>query len=61
MPSFLDRFFDREKLSEMTVKDPRQVFSDILKQTSGSSMTRNVKFDIFYQIIACYNPKLCYV
>ena len=52
MASFLEKFFDKEKLSEITVKDPRQVFSDILRQASGSTMTRNVKFDIFYQIIA---------
>ena len=50
--AFFDKFVDKEKLSSITVRNPRQLFSEILRQTSGSSMTREVKFDIFYQIIA---------
>ena len=48
---FLDRFIDREKASDLTLKDPREVFTNILKQTSGSSVVRELKYDIFYQII----------
>ncbi len=47
-----DKFIDREKTSQMTISDPREVFNNLLKQTSGTSFTREVEFDIFYQIYA---------
>ena len=48
----LDKFVDEDKTSKMTVRDPKKVFEDILKQVSGASLTRQSKFKIFYQIIA---------
>ena len=41
-----------KKLSELTIKNPREVFTDILKITSGTSVTRELPYDIFYQTIA---------
>lgn len=48
----LDKFVDEEKTSKMTVRDPKRVFEEILKQVSGASLTRTTKYEIFYQIIA---------
>lgn len=47
-----DNFVNKDKLSEMTVKTPREVFNNVLRQTSGSSIVRDIKYNIFYQIIA---------
>lgn len=52
--SFLDKFLDSDKAAKVTIKDPKKVFEDILKQTSGSSYTRDIKYSIYYQIIAFY-------
>lgn len=52
--SFLDKFLDSDKAAKVTIKDPKKVFEDILKQTSGSSYTRDIKYNIYYQIIAFY-------
>lgn len=41
-----------KKLSDVTVKTPKELFSDVLKITSGTGVTREIKYDIFYQIIA---------
>lgn len=41
-----------KKLSELTIKNPREVFTDMLKITSGTSVTRELPYDIFYQTIA---------
>lgn len=49
---FLDKFLDKDKTSKMTVQNPRQVFNDLLKKASGSSETRELKYNIFYQIYA---------
>ena len=43
---------NKKKLSEMTIKNPREAFKDILKITSGASIVRELPYDIFYQIIA---------
>lgn len=51
---FLDKFVDTEKLSKVTVVNPRKVFEDVLKQTSGSAYSRDLKFNIYYQIVAFY-------
>lgn len=45
-------FGDNKKLSEMTIKNPREAFKDILKTTSGASITRELPYDIFYQVVA---------
>ena len=50
--SLLDKFVSKDKLSELTIKNPRQAFNDILKQVSGASTTRNTTYQIFYQIVA---------
>lgn len=50
--AFLDKFIDREKAAQATIKDPREIFNNILKQTSGSAFTRELKYEIFYSIIA---------
>lgn len=51
---FFDKFLDSEKTSKVTIKDPRKVFEEVLRQTSGSSYTREIKYNIYYQIIAFY-------
>lgn len=48
----LSKFLDEDKTSKMTVKDPKKVFEDILKQVSGASLSRTTKYEIFYQIVA---------
>ena len=48
----LDRFIDTEKTSKMTVTDPREIFNNVLKGTSGAKYTREIKYEIFYQTIA---------
>lgn len=48
--SLIDKFVDRNKTAELTITNPREVFNNVLKQTSGSAYSRVVKFDIFYQI-----------
>lgn len=45
-------FFNKEKTSSLTVRSPQEVFTDILKMTSGAGYVRNLDFDIFYQIVA---------
>lgn len=48
----LDKFLDRDKTSQITVTNPKEVFSNILKKSSGIESVKVNKFDIFYQIIA---------
>ena len=45
-----DSLFDKEKTANMTIADPKQVFNEILKQSSGTSTVRDIKFNLFYQI-----------
>lgn len=52
--SFLDKFLDSDKAAKVTIKDPRKVFEEVLRQTSGSAYTRDIKYNIYYQIIAFY-------
>lgn len=42
----------KEQVNNLAIKNPRDIFLDLLKTSSGTSYTRNTKFDIFYQIIA---------
>ena len=51
---FFDKFLDSEKTAKVTIKDPKKVFEEVLRQTSGSSYTRDIKYNIYYQIIAFY-------
>lgn len=50
--SWFDNFVDKEKVSKVSIANPREVFYNILKQTSGSSKVRSLAYAIFYQIIA---------
>ena len=43
---------DTEKVSNMTITNPREIYANILKQASGTGQVRGTTFDIFYQIIA---------
>lgn len=49
---FLEKLFPVEKISNMTVISSKEAFAQVLKQTSGVAQTRDLKFDIFYQIFA---------
>lgn len=49
---FIDKFLDRDKTSQLTVANPRETLNNILRQASGSSIIRELKYNIFYQIIA---------
>ena len=51
---FFDKFLDVEKTSKATIANPRKVFEDILRQTSGSAYTRDIKYKLYYEIIAFY-------
>ena len=51
---FFDKFLDIEKTAKVTIKDPKKVFEEVLRQASGSSYTRDIKYNIYYQIIAFY-------
>lgn len=42
----------KSDLSSLTVRSPRDIFNDILKQTSGASHVRELRYNIFYQIYA---------
>lgn len=55
----IDKFFsdNKENVNNLAIKSPRDVFQDVLKMSSGASYTRDVKFDIFYQIIAFQGVK----
>ena len=43
--------FNKDKLSTTTIKSPQEVFTELLKVSSGAGYVREVKFDIFYQVI----------
>ena len=43
---------NKEKLDNINIKTPRDIYNDMLKTISGTTYTREVKYDIFYQIIA---------
>lgn len=49
---FLDKFLDKEKTQNLVIGNPRDLFNKMLKQTSGSNYIRELKYNIFYQIIA---------
>lgn len=48
----IDKFINVEKTSKLTVTDPREVFNNVLKGASGAKCTREIKYEIFYQVIA---------
>lgn len=50
--AFIDKFLNKEKTSQMSLTSPREVFNNILRQTSGSTAVRELKYDIFYQTFA---------
>ena len=50
----LDKYFDAEKAKELKIVQPSKIFAEVLRQASGSSFTRNVKYDIYYQVFAFY-------
>lgn len=41
-----------KKLADITIKNPREVFKDILKITSGTNVDRSTPYNLFYEIIA---------
>ena len=43
---------DTEKVANMTITNPREIYANILKQASGTGQVRATNFDIFYQIVA---------
>lgn len=51
---FLDKFVNTEKVSQTKMIDPKKAFESLLRQASGSAFTREVKYNIYYQIIAFY-------
>lgn len=46
------KFFGSDKFSEATMVDPRKLYTDLLKVTSGANYNRSLKYDLFYTIIA---------
>lgn len=49
---FFDGFVDKEKTSKLTFNNPKEYLNTVLRSISGSSVVRETKFDIFYQIVA---------
>ena len=45
-------FFKSEKLANAQIVDPKKVFTEMLKASSGAGYTRDIKYDLFYRIIA---------
>jgi len=45
-------FLDKSKTSNITVKSPQEIFTELLRMTSGAKFARDIQFDIFYQVIA---------
>lgn len=43
---------DESKTSNLKVRDPRELYNTILKGASGASITRDLKYNIFYQVYA---------
>lgn len=43
---------DESKTSNLKIKDPRELYNSVLKGTSGASVTRDLKYNIFYQVYA---------
>ena len=43
---------DESKTSNLTIKDPRELYKAFLKGTSGAGLARDLKYNIFYQIFA---------
>lgn len=50
----LGNIIDKDKAKSLTLKDPRAVFAEVLKQASGTAHTRKLQFNIYYQIVAFY-------
>ncbi len=48
----INRFIDTEKTSKVKMVSPKELYGNMLKAVSGHGAVRDVKFDIFYQIIA---------
>lgn len=48
----LGKYVDVDKMSDMSIKNPRALFGDVLKQVSGTGYIRDIKYNIFHQIIA---------
>lgn len=51
---FLDKVIDKDKAKEVKLVQPSKIFAEALRQASGSSFTRDVKYDIYYQVFAFY-------
>lgn len=49
---FLNNFIDEQATAKLRVKDSKEVFNDLLKVTSGSSIEYKSNFNILYQIVA---------
>ncbi len=50
---FLDRLAQTSsKTADITVKSPKELYSQLLKGVSGAGETRKQNFDIFYEIVA---------
>lgn len=48
----INKFIDTEKTSKVKMVSPKELYGNMLKAVSGHGAVRDVKFDIFYQIIA---------
>lgn len=48
----IHKFIDTEKTSKVKMVSPKELYGNMLKAVSGHGAVRDVKFDIFYQIIA---------
>ena len=49
---FLDKITQNNKTSDITVKSPKELYSNLLRGVSGAGETRKQNFDIFYEIVA---------
>lgn len=51
---FLDKFVDVEKTRSMNIVKPSKIFSEVLRQASGSSHARRLQYNIYYTTYAFY-------
>lgn len=43
--------FSKDNLANTTIKDPRDILTNLLKITSGAGFSRSLKYSIFYRVI----------
>lgn len=51
---FFDKLVDSEKTKDIRLIKPSKVFAEALRQTSGASVARSLRYNIYYNVYAFY-------